>query len=152
AMGGLLLWGQADINIKITKEGGLPVIAIPDFRGSGGAQAFMDIAGGFNATLWDEISGSGALKMAPKTFYPLDVPRQPTDFRSPPAGAKVFAPGNGRYLADWSGPPVHANYLAFGYTGVQDNRLALFGYLYGVNTVELQRAQLIGKVYYGTLD
>src|SRR2546423_15496905 len=101
ATGALLLWGQADINIRITKEGGLPVIAIPDFRGTAAAQALMDSPGGFNATLWDEVSGSGALKMAPKTFYPLAGPQQPSDFRSPPPNAKVSAPGTGRFVIDW---------------------------------------------------
>ena len=65
--------------IRGTISGGnKPRIAVPDFRGSGDAQRFMDA---FNQTLWDELSGSGALTMVAKSVYPLNVPQQPQDFR-----------------------------------------------------------------------
>jgi len=77
-----------------------PTIAVPDLRGSGDAQQFM---GAFNSTLFNDLSGSGQLKLIPKTLYPVQVPQQPSDFRQ-----------GGPALADWSGPPPNANYLAFG--------------------------------------
>jgi TolB protein len=144
---GVILPGQ-DIRGRII-QGDKPAIAIPDFRGSGDAQALMD---GFNATLWDEMAASGVLKMVAKTFYPLDVPQQPADFRASTANVPGAAPTSGRALADWAGPPVGANYLAFGYTGVQEGRLVLFGWLYVTSAADLQRAQVIGKLYYGDLD
>src|ERR1700683_2790307 len=95
--------------IKGTISGGnKPRIAVPDLRGSGDAQRFMD---SFNQTLWDELSGSGALTMVAKSVYPLNIPQRPQDFR-PPAGSG----SNGPWLTDWSNPPVRSNYLAFGYT------------------------------------
>src|SRR5580704_13034245 len=121
-----------------------PRIAVPDFRGSGDAQRFMD---GFNQTLWDELSGSGALTMVAKSVYPLNIPQQPKDFR-PPAGSV----SNGPWLTDWSNPPVRSNYLAFGYTGVQDGKIVLSGWLYNVGQPDPASAQVIGKLYYGTLD
>ena len=131
--------------IKGTISGGnKPRVAVTDFRGSGDAQRFMD---GFNQTLWDELSGSGALTMVAKSVYPLNVPQQPKDFR-PPAGSV----SNGPWLTDWSNPPVKANYLAFGYTGVQGDRLVLSGWLYNVGQPDPSSAQVIGKLYYGTLD
>jgi hypothetical protein len=36
------------------------------------------------------------------------------------------------YLSDWAGPPVSANYMAFGYTAAQNGRLVLMGYFYNV--------------------
>ncbi len=121
-----------------------PRIAVPDFRGSGDAQRFMD---GFNQTLWDELYGSGALTMVAKSVYPLNIPQQPKDFR-PPSGSV----SNGPWLTDWSGPPVRSNYLAFGYTGVQDGSLVLSGWLYNVGQADPASAQVIGKLYYGSLD
>ena len=131
--------------IKGTISGGTkPRIGVPDFRGSGDAQRFMD---GFNQTLWNELSGSGALTMVAKSVYPLNIPQQPKDFR-PPSGSV----SNGPWLTDWSNPPVRANYLAFGYTGVQEARIVLSGYLYNVGQPDPSSAQVIGKLYYGSLD
>lgn len=124
--------------------GSKPKIAVTDFRGSGDAQRFMDA---FNQTLWDELSGAGVLAMVAKSVYPLNVPQRPQDFR-PPSGSV----SNGPWLTDWSNPPVRANYLAFGYTGVQDNRLVLFGFLFNVMQPDPSSAQVIGKLYYGSLD
>jgi TolB protein len=149
ALGALLLFAQQSDITGVIKKGEAPAIAVADFRGSGDAQALM---AGFNAVLWDELEGSGALRMAAKSLYPLDVPQQPSDFRSPPPNVKLVAPGNGRLLADWAGPPVGANYLAFGYSAVQDGRLVLFGWLYNVNAPDLARAQTLGRLYYGSLD
>ena len=100
------LWGQnPDIRGTVTREGGLPVMAIPDFRASGEAQSHM---AAFNTTLWADIVGSGYLKMSPKTMYPLFVPQQPSDFVQPPPtpqtpvgrkGELVRAPsGGGRWI------------------------------------------------------
>jgi TolB protein len=47
---------------------------------------------------------------------------------------------------------VAANYLAFGYTAVVDGRLALYGWLFNVGQPDAASAQVIGKVYFGTLD
>ncbi len=53
---------------------------------------------------------------------------------------------------DWSGPPPNANYLAFGYTAVQNNQIVLYGWLFDVRQANPSSAQLIGKVYLGSLD
>ena len=53
-----------DLKGLVNKEGGLPVIAVPDLLGAGSAQSFTVV---FNQTLWDDLAGSGVLKMAPKT-------------------------------------------------------------------------------------
>jgi TolB protein len=128
---------QANITGTITSAE-KPAIAIIDFRGSGDAQRLMDT---FNATLWDEISGAGILKMVAKSMYPLNVPQRPQDFHQPSP-----------WLTEWSKPPVSANYLAFGYTAVQEGRLVLSGYLYNVGQPDLNSAQVLAKLYFGPLD
>jgi TolB protein len=131
----------AQINATIGKAGEKPSIAVPDFRGSGDAQQFMGV---FNRTLYNDLDTSGQLKMVPKTSYPLQVPQQPSDFRT--------SSGQGLAMADWSGPPPNANYLAFGYTAVQGNQIVLYGWLFDVRQANPSSAQLIGKVYLGSLD
>jgi TolB protein len=133
-----------------------PKIAIPDFRGSGGAERFMSV---FNDTLWNEIAESGLFNMAPKSMYPLQVPQQPSDFRPPtmPAtaprrGRSVEPVRNGPWLTDWSGPPLSAQWLAFGYTGVRNDQIVLFGWLYNVLQPSPSAAQVIGKLYFGPLS
>jgi TolB protein len=120
-----------------------PIIAIPDLKGSGDAAKFMDK---FNETLWNEVEGSGVLKMAPKSFYPLQTPQQPSDFKQPATATEDMG---GRWLNDWAKPPVSANFLAFGFTAVAADQIVLSGWLYGVNQPTLQAAQLLAKRYFG---
>jgi TolB protein len=155
AAGAIFLPGYQQFKDTIVKEHGKPTIAVTDFRGSGEAQKFMTT---FNTTLWDELNNSGVLTMIGKTFYPLDIPQQPQDFKppttAPPArrGEQPRTVKNGPWLTDWSGPPTNANYLVFGYTAVQDGRLLLQGYLFNVGQPDVTSAKLIGKLYFGSLD
>src|SRR6478672_13299506 len=98
----LVLSGQQpDIGATVSKNVQLPAIAIPDFKGAGDAQKLM---GTLNDTLSSDVTGSGRYKVAPKSMYPLNVPQQASDFVTTPNAG-------GRNLADWSGPPVNAQYL-----------------------------------------
>lgn len=130
---------SADLIVDLMK-GDRPAIAIPDFRGSGEAQKFMVM---FNNTLQSEIDNAGVFKMVPKSMMPRANPQVPQD-------VKESARGTGMALSDWSSPPVDTNYLAFGYTGIQNNQLVLFGWLYNVR--QPANPQVIGKLYFGTVD
>lgn len=155
--GAMLLLAQDTVNLGTITKGERPAIAIPDLRGSGAAQAFM---GAFNETLWSDVSGSAIFKMLPKTIYPTSVPQQPADIQQPAApaaaprgrrGELTAAPsGGGRWLSDWSSPPVSANYLAFGYTAVQNDVFVLRGWLYDVRNPG--QPQVIGKTYLGPVN
>lgn len=123
-----------------------PIIAVPDLKGSGDAAKFMDK---FNETLWNELENSGVLKMAAKSFYPLQVPQQPTDFKQP---ANATDNMGGLWLADWARPPVSANFLAMGFTAVAADQIVLSGWLEGVNQPTLQAAQLMAKRYFGPVS
>jgi TolB protein len=134
---------QSDIKIILT-GGDRPKIALPELRGTGAAQANMAV---FNDTLTADIRDSGYFDVQPKTSYPLQIPQRPQDFKAPVNGAK-----QGPWLTDWSGAPVNADYLAFGYTAEQGGKLTLFGYLFNVGQPDLTNAQAINKVYFGTMD
>src|SRR5580704_16015017 len=103
-----VLWcalSAQDFSGTISK-GQQPHIAIPDLRGSGDAQKFMAT---FNQTLWNDVNGSGVVKMVPKTSYPLTIPQQPSDFDSNSTPGQNLG---GRAMSDWAAPPASANYLA----------------------------------------
>src|ERR1700677_774799 len=145
---------QSDVQIKIISSGERPAIAVPDLRGSGAAQPLMNA---FNETLYNDLDGSGIFKMVPKTMYPLQVPQQPSDFHEPPAQqpprpGQQPRTGGGAWLSDWSSPPVSANYLAFGYTAVQNDVLVLYGWLFNVGQPTIAQAQVLGKRYFGSVD
>jgi TolB protein len=127
-------------------KGQQPHIAIPDLRGTGDAQKFM---AAFNQTLWNDVNGSGLLKMVPKTSYPLTVPQQPSDFDSNSTPGQNLG---GRAMSDWAAPPASANYLAFGYTAIQNGVFVLRGWLFDLSQATPTAAQVIGKNYLGSVD
>jgi len=131
--------GQA-ITADIFKGGNTPNMAVIDFRSSSGG-GYMST---FNSTLFADLQDSGLFKMVPKSFYPLQVPQRPEDFKP--------ASGQGLAMADWAGSPVNANYLAYGYTAVQNGQLVLYGWLYDAAQQNAQAAQVIGSRYFGTPD
>src|SRR5438128_394173 len=116
-----------------------PAIAVPDFRGSGAAQALM---GAFNETLFNNLQNSGLFKMVPKGMYPLQIPQRPEDFRQP---ARAGASAQGLWFTDWTSPPTSANFLATGYTAEQNGQIVLYGWLFDVAQPNLANAQILGK-------
>src|SRR5579871_6188242 len=124
-----LLLAQEHTDIRIPKPGEKPNLAVPDLRGAGEAQQFMDA---FNRTLWNELHNSGQVNMVSKTFYPLQIPQQPSDFKTTPQTPS---------MNQWYSPPVNANWLAFGYTAVQNGQIVLYGWLFNVVQPTLQSAQ-----------
>jgi len=106
-MAGFLAAQKADIQAWITGQGGKPALAVVDFRGSS-TQPFM---GSFNSTLFSDLQGSALFEMKSKSLFPLSNPQRPEDLR-PEDNKQGFA------LQDWSGAPVGASHLVFGYTAV----------------------------------
>ena len=141
-----VLWAQENSVIIKLVSPQKPVMAVPDFRGSGAAQSFM---GAFNETLFGDLQNSGLFNMASKGMYPLQVPQRPEEFRQP---ARPGASAQGMALSDWASPPVLANFLAIGYTAEQNGQIVLYGWLFDVGQPNLANAQILGKRYFGTVD
>lgn len=134
---------KADAILRETFEN-LPKIATPDMRGSGDAQNQMAV---FNETLWKDLETSGYFRMAAKSYYPREIPQQPTDFK-PPRGTERQGP----WLTDWTTPEIDTDWLTIGYTQVQNNRMVLFGWLFNVRQPDLQNAQSFGKIYFADMN
>ena len=131
----------------IIKEGQKPAIAVPDFRGAGDAQKFMNT---FNQTLWDELDGAGVLKLVGKSLLSAECAAAASRIscRPTPAGQS-----NGTWLTDWSGAPVNANYLAFGYTGVPGGPLGAVRMALQSEPADARRRDVVpGNRYFGSLD
>ena len=155
-----VLAAQTDFSTVIRKNNGqLPALAVPDFRGDGGAQAFM---AAFNRTLWSDLDGAGIFNMVPKSHYPSTVPQQLSDFKVPPplknapvrrGQAPPPAPtGGGLWLSDWSSPPAQANYVTVGYTAVQNSLFVLRGWLVDLSIPDPAHADALAKTYIESLD
>src|SRR5580658_2086666 len=129
---------QTDINATIVGGNDRPKIAVPDFRGTGAAQTWM---AAFNSTLNSELAGSGAFTMIDKSYYPVNIPQQPSDFKI-----------GGATLKDWSNPPAGATHLAFGYSAVQNDQLVVRGWLFLLSQSDPASALMVGKVYFGPLN
>jgi TolB protein len=150
----LFLSTAQQIDLGTISGGQRATIAIPELRGSGEAQNFM---GAFNQTLRSDVQGAGMLKIVSPSMYPAFIPQQPSDFVTPPpvqeqprrrrGQIELARNGGGHWMADWSGSPVSAKYLAFGYTAVANGVLVLRGYLFDVTAASPSAAQVIGKNY-----
>jgi TolB protein len=153
----MVAWPQAQSDIVIKLTGGTKrSIALPDFRGAGGAAQFAEV---FNRTVFEDVQRSGTLAMAAKSFYPLSPPQQESDLRAPVApqparrGPAPEPPNcNGRCLSDWASPPVNANYLGFGYAAEQNGQFVAFGHLYNTSIADTAGAKVFRKLYLAELS
>ncbi len=142
ACGAALLMAQ-DITTWINGGGGgKPALAVPDFRGASGAQPLMAT---FNSTLFTDLDKSGCFDMRAKSLYPLNNPQSVADLR-PEDNRQGYA------LSDWSGAPVNASHLVFGYAAGVNGALAIYGNVYDARVQSIPSAQLLSQHYAGSLD
>jgi TolB protein len=107
-------------------------LAVPDFKPSTTDPQNAALLKTFDDTLWNDLDVSGVVELVSKSFYPLQVPGQPTDVNN---------------LA-WNAPPPNAAMLAFGSLGVASGMLTVQGWLYDVKNP--QSPQILGKQYTDT--
>ena len=124
---------KPDIKIEIIDNPHLPAMAVPDFRGDAQSQSLM---AAFNETLWRDLQDSAGFQMVPKTHYPMAIPQQASELRP----------------REWSGPPVQTDYLAMGYTAIQDKTFVLRAWLMDVRNPTAASAQLFEKPYGESAD
>jgi TolB protein len=109
-------------------------LAVPDFKPSTSDPRNDALLKTFNDTLWNDLDNSGVVELVSKSFYPLQVPGQPSDVN---------------FIA-WNAPPPNAGMLAFGNLGVSGSSLKVLGWLYDVkNTAS---PQVLGKEYSDTAN
>src|SRR6266853_3348302 len=104
-------------------------LAVPDFKSPTSDAQSAALLKAFNDTLWNDLDNSGVVELVSKSFYPLQVPGQPTDVN----------------FAAWNSAPPNAAMLVFGSLGATADKLTVQGWLYDVkNTAS---PQVLGKQY-----
>lgn len=141
ALAATILFAQT-IKDTITGSGGKPALAVIDFQGGDAAKPFMNA---FNSTLFSDLQQSALFDLRPKSMFPAGTPQQPSDLR-PEDGGRGYA------LQDWSGAPVNASHLVFGYTAVVNGVFVLYGNVYDARQRDPQTARLFANTYTGSPD
>jgi TolB protein len=104
-------------------------LAVPDFKAANSDPQNTSLLKTFNDTFWNDLDNSGVVELVSKSFYPLQVPGQPTDVT----------------FSAWNSPPPNAAMLAFGNLAVAGGKAVVQGWLYDVkNTAS---PQVLGKQY-----
>ena len=104
-------------------------LAASDFKPSTPDPKNVDLLKTFNDTLWNDLDEAGIFDLVSKSFYPLQVPGQPTEVN----------------FAAWNSPPPNAAMLAFGNLGVTADKVTVQGWLYDVKNTATP--QVLGKQY-----
>src|SRR6202051_3060091 len=104
-------------------------LAVPDFKPSTSDPQNAALLKTFNDTLWNDLDVSGVVELVSKSFYPLQVPGEPTEITFPA----------------WNAPPPNAAMLAFGNLAVVSGKVTVQGWLYDVKNTASQ--QVLGKQY-----
>ena len=104
-------------------------LAVPDFKASTGDAQSTALLKTFNETLWNDLDNSGVVELVSKSFYPLQVPGQPSDVT----------------LTAWNAPPPNAAMLAFGNLAIAGGKVTVQGWLYDVKNTGTP--QVLGKQY-----
>jgi len=104
-------------------------LAVPDFKPSSADPQNDALLKTFNDTFWNDLDNSGVVDLVSKSFYPLQVPGQPTEVT----------------FSLWNAPPPSAAMLAFGNLAVASGKVTVQGWLYDIkNTAS---PQVLGKQY-----
>lgn len=104
-------------------------LAVPDFKPSNADPKSTELLKTFNDTLWSDLDNAGIFDLVSKSFYPVQVPGQPSEIK----------------FEEWNGPPPDASMVAFGNLGVAGNNLLVQGWLYDVKNTS--SPQVLGKQY-----
>jgi TolB protein len=118
-------WFRTGTGLGVEK----PRIAVPDLVAkSDSAKPHATL---FTSVVRDDLSFSGILDLASPSYYPQNAPSQPGELR----------------MIDWSVGPVNANFIAFGNLSETASEVAIFAWMYDVNSNSSQ--SIVGKVYRG---
>src|SRR5258706_9006429 len=105
-------------------------LAAADFKSATQDPKNTDLLKTFNDTLFNDLDNAGIFDLVSKSFYPLQVPGQPTELNT----------------KDWNSPPPNASMLAFGNLGVTADKVTVQGWLYDVKS-STTSPQVLGKQY-----
>jgi TolB protein len=118
-------WFRTGTGLGVEK----PRIAVPDFAvQSDGAKPHATL---FTTVVRDDLAFSGILDLVSPSFYPTQVPSQPSELRN----------------LTWTDPPLNSNFVAFGNLTESSSEVVISAWMYDVRSTSTQA--VVGKVYRG---
>jgi TolB protein len=121
-------WVRTGTNLGVTKIR----IAAADFKAATADPQTSGLKSAFDQTLYNDLRYAGIFDVVSKSMIPTATPGSPQEIN----------------MAEWSGAPASATYVAFGALSASGDRLTVQGYLY--NTAQgQQNPQVLGKQYAG---
>jgi TolB protein len=104
-------WFKTGTGLGVTKTR----LAAPDIAVR--APAAQSLERTFHDVLWSDLEYSGVVDMVSQSFYPTQVPSQPSEMKA----------------ADWSAAPANAYMVAYGNMAQEGSNLAVSGFLSDVH-------------------
>src|SRR5581483_4198819 len=121
-------WVRTGTNLGVSKIR----IAAADFKAASADAQTGGLKSAFDQTLYNDLRYAGIFDVVSKSMIPTTTPGSPQEIK----------------MADWSGAPASAAYVAFGSLSASGGRLMVQGFLY--NTAQgQQNPQVLGKQYGG---
>jgi len=118
-------WFRAGTGLGVDK----PRIAVTDFTPrADNAKAHATL---FTQTVRDDLSFSGIIELVSPSFYPTQAPSEPQELQRPV----------------WTGPPLNANFVAFGNLTETSTEVAIPAWMYDVRSTSNEA--VVGKLYRG---
>lgn len=121
-------WLKIETGTGVTKAR----VAVPDTAAR--SAAVQPLAKTFHDVLWSDLQYSGILDLVSPSFYPLEIPSQPSELKAP----------------DWSNAPASAYMVAYGNIQQDGTSLAAYGYLSDVHNPSAPLA--LQKIYRGSAN
>ncbi|HKV03516.1 MAG TPA: hypothetical protein VJO53_00255 [Candidatus Acidoferrales bacterium] len=118
-------WFKTGTGLGVTKAR----VAVPDTAAR--STAAQPLAKTFHDVLWSDLDFSGILDLVSPSFYPTQLPSQPSELRA----------------EDWSAAPANAYMIAYGNLTLENSDLAFAGYLSDVHNPSAPLA--LQKIYRG---
>ena len=99
-------------------------LAAADFKPAGGDPQTPALKSVFDTTLFNDLKNAGIFEMVSKSLAPQAMPGSPQELMP----------------AQWTAPPANAAMVALGALGVNNGRLAVYGWLMDANTAKCPSA------------
>ena len=118
-------WFQTGTGLGVTKAR----VGVPELAAR--SPAAQPLEKTFHDVLWADLEYCGVLDLVSPSFYPLQVPSQPSELKA----------------EDWAAAPANASMVAYGNVTVDGTNLAVAGYLSDAHNPQAPLA--LQKIYRG---
>ena len=123
-------WFRTGINLGVEKIR----LAAAEFQPRSIDPPLVSATEVFNRVLWNDLETAGIFEMVNRSFYPLEIPTEPSEVRFEP----------------WNEPPVETQMLVFGKTETIQGNLVVTARLFDIRSP--LKPTVLAKRYVSTVD